>query len=92
MRLKQFAYTIVRKVPLPTDLKVIDRSSLEQYKSVDLTKGNTETDEEPRGRKKNSPGMSLTKLLAKHIVEENKDIDFAFTHDFVKSELGFVRE
>lgn len=76
-----------------SEIKLIERSSLEQYKDIDLTQGNTLTDEEPNLiRKKSTPGRNLTRLLAKHIIDEHKDTDFGFSNEFTKPEMAFVKE
>lgn len=97
-RLEHICYTIIRKNVLPTDIKIISRATLDQYKSVDLSAmaENDEKDEVPADRKDAESGVTLTKFLAKYVLkdfkEKNGTNDFAFNNDFTKDERSFIRD
>lgn len=96
LRLQQFAYTIIRKVPVPENINVISRATIEAYTDVDLTEGGKYTDYFPyhrytmRHKYGNAPALS--KLLIKRLFEENEGADFAFDGSFGVIERKFIRE
>lgn len=93
-RLEHICYTIIRNNAIPSGIQIISRNSLNEYNGIDFQLG--EKDEQPKDRKNESNGITLTKLMAKRILQDYKNktnnADFAFNSDFTRDEKNFIRE
>lgn len=81
LRLRQFSFTIQRKVPLPEFIKLVNRETLEDYKDVEGA------ERAPDGR------MLLTKSVMERVIEDHKELEgFGLVNNFKKAEYDIARK